>query len=120
MACVMTASLRECDLRLPNVSVGGYHARRRRTPSLRQRDDTVLPAHVRAQSAASHETDGSPRMNVALREDGLAVGRQRVARLMRESGLKACQKRRWRRTTGSSISSRRCAALCYGAVPPSD
>lgn len=86
---------------LLRVSVSGYYAWRRRLPSRRQRDDMVLLAHVRAQFAASGETYGSPRMHVELRADGLAVGRHRVARLMRENGLKGFQKRRWRRTTDS-------------------
>ena len=40
-------------------------------------------------------------MTHELREQGLAAGRRRVARLMRENGLKARQPRRFRRTTDS-------------------
>lgn len=40
-------------------------------------------------------------MHVELRENGLEVGRHRVARLMRENGLKALQKRRYKKTTDS-------------------
>jgi putative transposase len=36
-----------------------------------------------------------------LRDNGLAIGRRRVARLMRENGMKARQKRRFKRTTDS-------------------
>lgn len=83
------------------VSPSGFYAWRRRTPSQRQRDDVVVLAHIRAQFQTSHETYGSPRMTAELREDGVAVGRHRVARLMRDNGLKALQKRRYKRTTDS-------------------
>ena len=59
-------------------------------------------AHIRARFSTSHETYGAPRMHVELKEDGLQVGRHRVARLMRENGLKAQQKRRYKKTTDSS------------------
>jgi transposase InsO family protein len=41
-------------------------------------------------------------MHVELKEDGLAIGRHRVARLMRDNGLKALQKRRYKQTTDSA------------------
>lgn len=59
-------------------------------------------AHIRARFSTSHETYGAPRMHVELKEDGLQVGRHRVARLRRENGLKALQKRRYKKTTDSS------------------
>ena len=59
-------------------------------------------AHIRARFSTTHETYGVPRMHVELKEDGLQVGRHRVARLMRENGLKALQKRRYKKTTDSS------------------
>lgn len=40
-------------------------------------------------------------MTHELRDNGLAVGRRRIARLMRENGLVARQKRRFKRTTDS-------------------
>ena len=40
-------------------------------------------------------------MTRELQDSGLAVGRRRTARLMRENGLKARQKRRFKRTTDS-------------------
>ena len=66
---------------LLHVSVGGYYAWHRRDPSRRQLDDMVLLAHIRARFAQSNGTYGSPRMHVDLREDGLAIGRHRTARL---------------------------------------
>lgn len=43
----------------------------------------------------------APRMTRELRDSGLAVGRRRIARLMRDNGLRARQKRRFKRTTDS-------------------
>ena len=83
------------------VSPSGYFAWKERPASLRQRDDMVLLAHVRAAFAVSNRTYGSPRMVHELRDSGLAIGRRRVARLMRENGMKARQKRRFKRTTDS-------------------
>lgn len=86
---------------LLDVSPSGYYAWRSRKPSRRQLDDMVFLAHIRAHFAASRRTYGSPRMHVELSEEGLAIGRHRVARLMNENGLRANQKRRFKRTTDS-------------------
>ena len=58
-------------------------------------------AHVRSAFALSNGTYGSPRMTHELQDDGLAIGRRRTARLMRENGLRGRQKRRFKRTTDS-------------------
>ncbi|WP_408884340.1 IS3 family transposase [Kozakia baliensis] len=87
--------------RVLGVSTSGYFAWRSRPASRRQRQDMVLLAHVRAAFAGSNETYGSPRMTHEVQANGLAIGRRRVARLMRENGLKARQKRRFKRTTDS-------------------
>jgi putative transposase len=84
------------------VSSSGYFAWKVRPASRRQCEDLVLLAHIRSQFATSHETYGAPRMHVELKEDGLDVGRHRVARLMRDNDLKALQKRRYKKTTDSS------------------
>ena len=83
------------------VSQSGYFAWRSRPASCRQREDLVLLAHIRSAFARSNETYGSPRMTRELQDEGLEVGRRRTARLMRENGLKARQKRRFKRTTDS-------------------
>ena len=83
------------------VSPSGYFAWRSRPASPRQREDLVLLAHIRSAFARSHGTYGSPRLTRELQDEGLEVGRRRTARLMRENGLKARQKRRFKRTTDS-------------------
>ncbi len=62
----------------------------------------IILAHIRNQFALSCETYGSPRMHVELNEEGIRAGRHRTARLMRENGLKARQKMRFKRTTDSN------------------
>ena len=83
------------------VSQSGYFAWKSRPASPRQREDLVLLAHIRAAFVLSNETYGSPRMTREVQDGGLNVGRRRTARLMRENGLKAWQKRRFKRTTDS-------------------
>jgi len=83
------------------VSVSGYYAWKNRRASPRQCRDMILLAHIRSEFAISRETYGSPRMHAELKESGLAIGRHRVARLMRENGLKARQKTRFKKTTDS-------------------
>jgi putative transposase len=88
--------------RLLGVSSSGYYAWKRRKPSLRQYADMVLLAHIRHQFELSHETYGSPRMDAELKAAGLSCGRHRIARLMRDNGLKALMKRRYKKTTDSA------------------
>ena len=88
--------------RILGVSDSGYFAWKSRPASRRQVTDMVLLAHIRAQFATSNETYGAPRMHVELKEDGLDAGRHRIARLMRDNGLKALQKRRYKKTTDSN------------------
>jgi len=84
------------------VSRSGYYAWSRRPEPARTKSD----AHLKAQIAAVHEkrrsTYGSPRVHAELRSKGVRVGKKRVERLMREDGIKARQKRRFRRTTDSN------------------
>jgi len=84
------------------VSQSGYFAHRNRPASKRQHEDMVLLAHVRSAFALSNGTYGSPRMTRELQDDGFAVGRRRTARLMRENGMQARRKRRFKRTTDSN------------------
>jgi len=83
------------------VSQSGYFAWRGRPASPRQRADLVLLAHIRSAFARSNGTYASPRVTREPQDEGLQVGRRRTARLMRENGLKARQKRRFTRTTDS-------------------
>ncbi len=83
------------------VSQSGFFAWRDRPACQRQRQDMVYLAHIRTAFALSNGTYGSPRMHRDLVYDGHRIGRHRTARLMRENGLVARQKRRFKRTTDS-------------------
>ena len=84
-----------------DVSPSGYVAWKGRPTSRRQREDLVLLAQIRSSFALSGSTYGTPRMSRELQDEGFHVGRRRTARLMRENGLNARPKRRFKRTTDS-------------------
>ncbi len=87
--------------KLLQVSVSGYYAWRKRGPSQRQLDDMVLLAHVRAAYRGSRETYGAERVHHELVENGVEIGRHRVARLMRDNGLFPKRKQKFKKTTDS-------------------
>lgn len=60
----------------------------KRKPSNRTRDDIELTEKIRVIHAKSRATYGSPRVHRSLKQAGVRVGEKRVARLMRESGIK--------------------------------
>ncbi len=92
-----------CLCEVLEVSQSGYFAWKNRPASGRQRKDMVLLAHIRERFyLLSRETYGSPRMHADLMEDGIIAGRHRIARLMRDNGLRARQKRRFKKTTDSN------------------
>ena len=83
-----------------NVSRAGYYAWKRRGPSMRRRRDDALRVRVRAVFDGSRCRYGSPRVYRELRLGwGEIVGRHRIARLMRQAGLVARPRRRFRVTT---------------------
>lgn len=88
--------------RVLEVSRAGYYASRCRPESRRSTSDRQLAAKVQKVYEASRGNYGSPRVYVELREAGEPVGRHRVARLMRQQGLRARKKRRFRVTTDSN------------------
>ncbi len=85
--------------RVLDVSASGYYAWRRRKISVRSREDEALSGRIVAIHEQSRRTYGSPRIHAELQEEGTRVGRKRVARLMKESGLVGVSRRKWIRTT---------------------
>ena len=84
------------------LAPSGFHAHRHKTRRRRRCQDAELRPLVEQAFAQSRRTYGSPRLRMELRERGHRCGKNRVARLMREAGLRAKQKRRYRpRTTDS-------------------
>jgi putative transposase len=85
---------------LYGVRRSGYYAWRRRGESARRRQDRVLLERIHAIFERSRGTYGSPRVHQALVTSGLRVSRRRVARLMREAGLRARAVKLYRRMPG--------------------
>jgi putative transposase len=85
--------------RVLGVSPAGYYAWLRREPSARARADADLSKRVRTIHAVSRGTYGAPRIHAELQADGQAIGRKRVARLMRVAGLAGASRRRGLVTT---------------------
>lgn len=84
------------------VSPAGYYAWRTRRPSAHATADARLRRQVARAHARSGGTYGAPRVRRALRDHGVRVGKERVARLMREGGLVGRTRRRFRGTTTQS------------------
>ena len=92
--------------RVLGVSPSGYYAWRRRPPSARARADSELTARVQEIHANSRGTYGAPRIHAELAEAGVAVGRKRVARVMRATGIAGVSRRRGPRTTRREVQDR--------------
>jgi putative transposase len=89
--------------RLLKVSASGYYAwQQRQTYPQRVNDERALVAQIRSVFEESQRTYGSPRVTAALRQQGIACNRKRVARLMRKQGLVAKYRRRRRVKTTNS------------------
>ena len=87
--------------RVLQVSKSGYCASRRRGPSRRKREDDALKVRITTIHQRSDGPYGSPRVYRQLRHEDFEVGRDRVARLMRELQRRGTPKRRYRCTTDS-------------------
>lgn len=88
--------------RVLQVSRSGYYAWRTRPQSQRAQQDVQLVEQIRRVHQDSGETYGSPRIRAELVEEGVCIGRKRVARLMRTAGISARVPRRFQRTTDSN------------------
>ena len=87
--------------RVLGVAPSGYYAWSAGKPSKKTTRDHVLTTHIRAAFKASRRRYGSPRVHAELRAGGHVVARKRVARLMRQDGLRARPRRRYMHTTQS-------------------
>jgi putative transposase len=83
------------------VSESGYYAWRKREPSQRQVQNERLTEHIAQAFLCGRGVYGSPRIHAELWAQGISCGEHRVARLMRQAGLRAVQKQRRVRTTDS-------------------
>ncbi len=86
--------------RLLQVSRSGYYAWCTREDSARVKQDRELTLKVRQLHQESGGVYGSRKIHQDLIDMGEHCGRHKVARLMREAGLKGCRKRRFRYRRG--------------------
>ena len=84
------------------VSPAGYYAWRARPESVRGAVNRALVATIRMIHRESRETYGSPSIWDALLKQGHCVGEHRIARLMRQEGIRAKTVKKWRATTQSN------------------
>ena len=85
--------------RVLGVSASGYYAWTGRRPSRRTTKDVELLEQIRRFHQQSRGTYGAPRILRDLRAAGVRVGRKRVARLLKQAGLRGVSRRKWIQTT---------------------
>jgi transposase InsO family protein len=90
--------------RILGVTRSGYYCWLRRGLNRRQKRDRALLEQIRKSYRQNNGRAGSPRVHEDLLDWGYCTSRKRVARLMREAGLRAKTKRKFRVTTQSKHS----------------
>lgn len=88
--------------RVLGVSCSGFYAAQKRKVSRSTMRDEQLRQQIRAIHQRSRRTYGSPRVHAELAARGERCGRKRVARLMRQDGLRVKVHRRFRPQTTDS------------------
>jgi putative transposase len=83
------------------VTRSGFYAWQHRPESRHAARDRQLRLLIRTSHESSRRSYGSPRVHEDLRALGIEISRKRVARLMREEGLRARVRKRFRVTTMS-------------------
>ena len=84
------------------VTASGYHAWRKAPPSTRQQQDAALLPRIQAIHTQHQGRYGAPRIREALTQQGRHHSTKRIARLMKQAGLRGlCPKRYVPRTTDS-------------------
>jgi len=87
--------------RVLRVSKSGYYRWLRAEPSKRSIDNQAFTVRIRQIHEKSKQTYGSPRIAAALQSQGLTISRPRVARLMKQAGIRSEYKKKYRATTDS-------------------
>ena len=86
------------------VSRSGFYKWLKGIPSARARQDERLRVAIRAAHTRSRETYGVRRLQPELASEGFVAGRDRIARLRQELGLRCRQQRKFKATTNSNHS----------------
>ncbi len=83
------------------ISKSSYYAWRNRKPSKRSTENAQLLGRIQEIYERNRRVYGSPRITDELREQGTCCGKNRIARLMKENGIRAQLHRKYKRTTDS-------------------
>jgi putative transposase len=97
--------------RVLGVSSSGYYMWQRRGRCARACRDETLSAEIQTIHKRSRGTYGVPRVHAELGDQGICVGRKRVARLMRAARLEGVSRRKTTRTTVRDEAAHRVADL---------
>ena len=84
------------------VSRGGYYEWLDRPASNRSQADKALAEHINRIFDEEKGRAGAPRITRRLQNEGHTVSRNRVARIMKEQGLRAKAAKRYKATTNSN------------------
>jgi len=85
-----------------SVSPSGYYGWRDRPPSMRAQENTALAANIKKMFDDESSRAGAKRITKRLKQEGVLVGRHRVARIMRFHGWRAKAARKFKATTNSN------------------
>lgn len=86
-----------------NVSVSGYYAWKRHEMSQHDCEDQQLSTHIQQTFDENRQVYGSDRIHIALRQKGIYTSRKRVARLMKEQGLRSIRVKAGRQSCTKSV-----------------
>jgi putative transposase len=90
--------------RVLSVSRSGYYRWRNRPESKRAIENRCLDVHIKAIFKKHKRRCGSPKIAEELNDMGFPVSKNRVARRMKEMGLRSIYRRKYRTTTDSKHS----------------
>jgi len=83
------------------VKRSGYYRWLKSSPSKRAQENIKLTDHIRRIYFMSKKTYGSPRIARELKAEGFKVSRRRVARLMKQAGIRSILRKKYVITTDS-------------------
>lgn len=90
-----------------DLSRSASYAHQHKPQKPRRTQDALLTMKIQTAFLFSRQTYGSPRLQSALREEGIRCGKNRINRLMKAASIRPKQKRKFRPTTTVSDPSHR-------------
>lgn len=87
--------------RVLGVSRSGYYGWKKQPQSTRQKENERLLVYIKESHKQSNKTYGSRRIAEDLWARGIVCGENRIARIMRENGIVAKAKKKFKATTNS-------------------